>query len=783
MIDISGRAVRAGIRSVTAVAAASCVAIMPQVTNNASAHTGGKATRAHDRTTPHRDHGDREGRDHDHGRADLVVDTKGPRGTIVPGRTYKWPFEVTNRGSVPAKDVSLTATPDRSLKVLAAPPKCRWRHTGPLVCKIGLLPQGKTRHGTITATVVPRARGRSLSNPVQVSWQSAPKSERARGQRLMAAFPPVDVSPGTEGTVPQDEVGKIPYPLMVTEHGPVTAESVVVRSPIGIPAPDGPCANGILPARIAGKSAPIKPALGPCGAHQDDPAACGCGARHDAPAADRPAGDVAPYRPSGDGAYVPDKPAAAPDRPAVTVDRPAGAAADKPAADKPAADKPVVDRPAADKPVVGGPVAAPCGAVATRPVVIPDRPIVPPCAHGRPGSVPSSVTDKTADDQPIATPCGMTPPRPAAVPDGPIVPPCAQGRPDAPSSPVGADRPVTVPCGASRPVILPARVPDAPSMPPCAGVQGRPGAEQAKPAADKPAQGTDKPAAKPDKPAGKPGTAADKPGITADKPADTPGAVADRPVAAAPCGAAAARPVEVPGQPVIVPNMPAIPPCAQGRPGACGCLNAQHPAEAPAAVPAAPVTPAAPVGPVVPGSQGVAPCAAEDKPMADGKAAAARPLAPSCQHDAPAAVHQEPGVTPDTVAPMTPLMSPGKSAHPLGRPHHHFPRSSGLAHRDCVRQGAGFVCPLGSAPHRRPHALNLGAPAHPHRLNCVGAEAAGCHTRAARPVAVRPQPVRRQLPVTGGSSELLALSGLGLAGAGVLLFGLSRARRRQGEEA
>jgi LPXTG-motif cell wall-anchored protein len=406
-------------------------------------------------------------------------------------------------------------------------------------------------------------------------------------------------------------------------------------------------------------------------------------------------------------------------------------------------------------------------------VVIPDRPIVPPCAHSRPGSVPSWVTDKTADDQPIATPCGLMPPRPAAVPDRPIVPPCAHGRPVAPSSPVGADQLVTVPCGASRPVILPARpvvVPDAPVTPPCAGAQGRPGAEQAKPltppssAADKPAQGTDKPA-------GKPGTAVDKPGTAA-----------DRPVAAAPCGAAAARPVEVPGQPMVVPHVPAVPPCAQGRPGACGCLNSQHAPAAPAAAPAAPAAPVAPVAPVVPGSQGVAPCAAEDKPMADGKAAAERPLAPSCEHDAPAAVHQEPGVTPDTVAPMTPLMSPGKSAHPLGRPHRHFPRSSGLAHRDCVRQGAGFVCPLGSAPHRRPHALNLGAPGRPHRLNCVGAETAGCHTRAARLVAVRPQPVRRQLPTTGGSSELLALSGLGLAGAGVVLFGLSRTRRRRGEE-
>jgi len=347
------------------------------------------------------------------GRADVVVDTKGPRGAIVPGRTYKWPFEVTNKGSMPAKDVALTATPDRSLKVLAAPPKCRWRRTGPLVCKIGLLPQGETKRGTITAAVAPRAHsGKALSNPIQVSWHNAPTPER---RMAMAAFPPVEVSPGADGGggAPQgtDADGRIPYPLMVTEHGPVTAESVVVRSPIGIPAPDGPCANGILPAKIAGKSTPIKPALGTCGAKQDDPAACGCSATHDAPVSDRPAADVAPQRPGGGSAYVPDKTAsvpdnnasvpdktaATPDRPAVTVERPAGTAADKPAT-------------------------TPCGAVPVRPVVIPDRPIVPPCAHA---AVPSSAADKAAAE-PATAPCGVTAAKPAAVPDRPIVPPCAQ---------------------------------------------------------------------------------------------------------------------------------------------------------------------------------------------------------------------------------------------------------------------------------------------------------------------------------------------------------------------
>jgi LPXTG-motif cell wall-anchored protein len=751
MIDISGRTVRAGIRSITAVATASCFVVMPQVMSSASAHTGGKGARAHDHVTPHRDHDGREARDPRRGRADLVVDTHGPRGAIVPGKKYKWPYEVTNRGTVPARDVALTARPDKHLKVLAAPPKCHWKRTGPLVCKIGLVPQGATRRGTITAELAPRARsGKALSNPVQVSWHNAPTAPEKR----LAAFPPVNVSPGPDSAAPAAPEaagadGKVPYPLMVTEHGPVTAESVVVRSPIGVPAPAGPCASGAAPVRTEGKAA-----LGSCAARQDDPAACACGAAQDRPASERPAED----------AVVPDRPAAvdAPGRPVVTPERPAGAAPEKAAEHAAAAP----DRPAA----------APCGAVAARPVVIPDRPVVPPCAaahrpeaeQGRPAVEPAA---PAAADRPATTPCGalagrpvIEPARPADVPDRGLVPPCAAAhRPvaeqDRPAA-VPADRPATTPCGApaGRPVILPAParpadVPDHAAAAPCAGAQGHPGAEQAEPAA----------------------ADADKPGTKAD--ADKTDANAP---AAAPCGATAAKPVVVPGRPVAVPNMPAIPPCAQGGLGACGCLNSQN---APAAAPADPAKAEA------------APCAAvADKPMAvEGKAASERPLAPPCgtADNAPAAVHEEPAVTPDTVSPMTPLAGPGKTvpgkaAHePLGHPagHHHArvpagaPLGSGRAHRDCSRQGSGFVCPLGSAPHHRPHVVNLTGPSHPHALHCVGAAGVACHTRAAHPIAARPQPVRGNLPTTGSSSALLALSGLGLAGAGMVLYRLSRARR------
>lgn len=767
MIDISGRVVRAGIRGFTAVATASCFVVTPQITNIASAHTKGNTARTHDHTTPRRDHDGRDARDHGRGRADVVVDTKGPKGRIVPGRTYEWPFEVTNRGTAPARDVALTARPDRNLKVLAAPPKCRWRHAGPLVCDIGLLPQGHTKRGVITATIVPRAHaGKALDNPIQVSWRNAPRQER-----LMAAFPPAEVSPGTGDPYAAPAAdGKVPYPLMVTEHGPVTAESVVVRSPIGLPAPEGPCAAGVAPGEIADGAEPARPALGPCGAKQDDPAACGCRGAHEAPAVTVP------------GVVVPDRPATAP---CAAVTRP-GSVADLPAVPPCAQHRPVAPPPVAVERPAGRP-AAPCAVAPARPATGPARPLVPPCAQTGPAAWV---------DEPATAPCGVLPARPATAADRPALPPCARNEPitkenagdtakdgakDVAAPAPTIDRPA--PCDAAdRPVILPAPVGTgmitvpgspcgtAPDRPVAVEVDRPAGTTSATTPAGKPADKTvEKPADKAtDKAEAKPVEAAkDK----ADKPEAKPAEAADVPVAT-PCGASAANPGAVPGRPVTVSQVPAIPPCAQARPGACGCLASRNAPAAPAAEP---------VVPAVPDTPEAAPCVAgADTPVATGKAAPEAPLGPSCAQDAPAAVHEEPATEPETIAPMTPLTGPGKAAHePLGRPHHHVPL--GRPHHGCTRQGAGFICPLGSGAHRRPPVLSLHSPGHPHELHCVGASSAGCHTREARPIAVRPQPVRGNLPTTGSSSALLALSGLGLAGAGVVLYRLSRTRTRREE--
>ncbi len=911
MFDFSGRAARAGTRCISAVAAISCLAVMPQ-----PAHAGvhGSAVRKHGHDISHRDHDRRNGQ----GGANLVVDTKGPQGVILPGRTYKWPYEVTNKGTLPARNVSLTATPDKGLKVLALPPKCRWQHGSRLFCKIGLLPQGETRHGDFTATVAPRQHAaRPLINPVQVSWRSSPSRETRRTE-----FPPAS-RPGKEASR-RAEPAAVPYPVMQTQRGPGAAEAVVVRSSVSPLAPVGPCAL-ILPARVGGgKTTPVKPNAGTCEAAKNPAEPVPASASGEQCALDPTGHDVrglltAPCATPGRTAVTPCEAAAAKaaktetGRPARTAEQakadpavpPCAAKHDEAVAAPCGVPAPATDaKPAAPSCATGDQaVAAPCGAVA-KPVTD-AKPAVPPCAAKRDeavaapcgAAVPAKDAKPAADAKPAIPPCAagglgscecrgrqaaapdvvVVPGMPVMVPDRPAhhatpaedhsaLTPCQAAeqdtriRPAAPSCAPVKENPAASPCDA-------AAKPAADAAAPCAAVQGGPvlapcrAAEQGaqvKEAVPPCASARNQPAVTPCKAdegthvnAGACAGEKERPVVAPCRAAEH---VADRPYA--PCLAGRDRPAEpgavaprrpssgvvvVPGTPGIVPLAPLAPlaplvpvapigsgeqvtvpghavtlpcgavaetpvaaqdvpvtsPCAgaSGIPQACGCVAAQ---DRPAGT--TPETPdAAPAAPPVPG--GVSPCQAlADKPMAEDAVVPGKSATLTC-----AGTREHP-VDGESV-PITPLASPGKSLHrPAGRHERpvmgreandpvilpgrvpsrrgHFvrvPRSYGRAHKGCLAQGTGFICPLGSAPrgghHVRP-ALHSRPGVRPERFQC-GSGGAACHTRMARPLAARPNVTVRHLPTTGTSSALLALSGLGLAGAGAVLYRVGRSRRRQ----
>ncbi len=783
MIDFSGRAVRAGTRSISVVAAISCFAALPQLAHAAT----GSTARKHNHDVSRRDHDRRNG----HGRANLVVDTKGPQGAILPGRTYKWPYEVTNKGSLPARNVVLAATPDKSLKVLAVPPKCHWQHGSRLFCKIGLLPQGETKRGEITAAVAPKVRtAKSLISPVQVTWRNAPVAETRR----TTAFPP-----GTSGKAGGTD--PVPYPVMQTERGPRSSEAVVVRSSVSPYAPVGPCAL-ILPARVAGKTRALKPAAGTCDTVRNAPRPI-------------PASAASPGKQGGarcalePGTHEADVPSCA------TAGQAAAPCAAEPSSCAPAPDRAVTPC-AAAKPATeakaevppcaaGGPGACACRPapnvvfVPQAPVAVPDRPALTPCeAAAKAAEQPvvpavppcAAAQGWTVKEQPARTPCQARKP---VTEDGSAVPPCAVGQ-----GWTVKDRPALTPCEAAKA----AEQPVVPAVPPCAAAQGT--ATQDRPAAPRrPATGVVVVPGAPDAPeAPKAPKAPDTPAAPVSHTSNEHAApvVPDAPKApeapnatdvigapgtntTLPCGAVAEKPV-------AAQDVPVTSPCAgaSGIPAACGCVAAQ---DRPVVHPDVPV--------VAPGAEGVTPCSAlADKPMAT-RDEAGQQAAPSC-----AGEQAHPVVVPGKSA-ITPLAGVGKTEerpehHVMGRPADdpvilpgHFPGRRhhaeapwvrvprGRAHRGCLAQGTGFICPLGSMPrgghHIRPamHARPAGRPEH---FQCGGGGAA-CHTRMARPVASRPNVTVRRLPSTGTSSALLALSGLGLAGAGVALYRFGRTRRSE----
>ncbi|MFL6051369.1 MAG: hypothetical protein ACJ72W_00395 [Actinoallomurus sp.] len=512
MIDFSGRITRAGTRGIAA-AAVSCFTVMPQFASHQPAHADGPvgstsraqdhrpAGREHDaRSAGHRsadsgrgpvvwqpgdhpvwpdrghdaagqDHGsmggkhDRKGR-HFPPRARVVLDTQGPRGAVIPGRTYTWPYSVTNTGPAPVRHVTLTTKPNQDLKIVAMPPKCRWRDGRDLVCRIGILPAGQTKRGALTAMVDPKTpTGRTLSSPAKVSWEGRPRS----AAREMA-FPPVTASQPTDLAVSGDALpetvrpgGEVPYEISVTNEGPVTAEAVVVRSSVANDPGDWPCASTVDPARtLAGKNEPVKPAVPPCAAAQDSqarpmaqaPAAppCApltaprCGADVQQPACSVcTAQQSAPQQPMAP-QPVPQRPVG--DRPAVgqacgacAAQQPAPAcgvcAAQQSAPQQPMARQPVPQRPLVDPPAVG-PACGVCAAQQSAPQQpmarqpVPQRPVgdrpavgqacgacaaqqgVPACGSVRDGSSAGDVAGR-----PVAAPCGPSPDRIAAEPGRP----------------------------------------------------------------------------------------------------------------------------------------------------------------------------------------------------------------------------------------------------------------------------------------------------------------------------------------------------------------------------
>ncbi|HEU5159334.1 MAG TPA: hypothetical protein VFU43_20225 [Streptosporangiaceae bacterium] len=178
--------------------------------------------------------------------ARLVATTNGPAGPILPGQTYSWPFAVTNKGGLSAKNVKFIAPLPESLRFVSGQQNCAWQGTV-AVCQLGALKRGQTKTGMLTAKVAAKVPpGQTIFAKARLSWAHSPKVKRA-----VVTFPAVkvaqltDVAVAKTGPVQVRPGVPIPYKVTVTNRGTVPARLVVLRDTAAVAARGaGACAAG-----------------------------------------------------------------------------------------------------------------------------------------------------------------------------------------------------------------------------------------------------------------------------------------------------------------------------------------------------------------------------------------------------------------------------------------------------------------------------------------------------------------------------------------------------------
>ncbi|MUN36114.1 DUF11 domain-containing protein [Actinomadura litoris] len=181
--------------------------------------------------------------------ADAVVRLSmvGPGKTVVPGRTYDWPFAVTvqapAKGRARAHRAVLRVTFPKTLKFVSGQSNCTSGKGGKVTCRLGVVKPGRTVPGVLRGKVARHAgAGRTIMPGATVTWGTArarrmfPASRVARTADLvMSKKAPAKARAGAV----------IRYVMRVRNLGPSTAENVVVRSRghARLIGPDNACAG------------------------------------------------------------------------------------------------------------------------------------------------------------------------------------------------------------------------------------------------------------------------------------------------------------------------------------------------------------------------------------------------------------------------------------------------------------------------------------------------------------------------------------------------------------
>jgi Domain of unknown function DUF11 len=241
---------RVGARGLAVLAAAPLLGVVPLVGAAGGAQADGPGPSGHNGKQSHKGEPSHKGKEHkgEHGHKgkgqgspaphqkpvkhkkrtrSVRLHTSGPGRSVLPGRTYDWPFAVTAKGPGKAGRAVFRATLPKSLEFVSGRRDCSvsgWA----VECDLGAIRPGETVAGMIRAKVARRARpDEALRIPATVAW---------RGRRDAAAFPVARVARTADlvmvKTAPATARSGAPisYELKVRNRGPATAEDVFVRA-------------------------------------------------------------------------------------------------------------------------------------------------------------------------------------------------------------------------------------------------------------------------------------------------------------------------------------------------------------------------------------------------------------------------------------------------------------------------------------------------------------------------------------------------------------------------
>ncbi|GAB3681715.1 hypothetical protein GCM10027589_51690 [Actinocorallia lasiicapitis] len=168
----------------------------------------------------------------------ITINTGGPGAPLMPGKTYTWPYTVTNSGTSPAPAVVFQSPLPAGMQFVSGTGNCVYQAgttpttPGQVICQLGTVNGGQVSTGAITAQVNNNAApGAPVTSTATINWNGGtvtapfPASQIAQTANLAVnTHAPTTINPGDT----------YEFTVNVTNSGPAMANNVTVNAPISV---------------------------------------------------------------------------------------------------------------------------------------------------------------------------------------------------------------------------------------------------------------------------------------------------------------------------------------------------------------------------------------------------------------------------------------------------------------------------------------------------------------------------------------------------------------------